>query len=499
MSFYLDMSLKELQRSSQHNPFEIDLWLTLIHRMARERGAADALEEVFVVEDIFPNSTELQAIKSLCLLSLGNTKEGHELLQQSLRRSPGDALLQRLLQEFLPAFKNLSEDLLLNPHAIRDSVRPSSFESQFLERLESTISLIQTFNENEGDPETLLTPMERHVKNFPNDINAKLDLARLYHKTGHHPRARLFYRKVLKDDPLCASAYFELATIEPDIEEAIHLSETGLELYPMFECGRYNYASLLLKAGMLEEGRIEMLRIPADSSFYILGLEAIANSHSQQGDFQQAIQFQEKVVALSVNNAEAWNCYGHFFAKLGEYEVALKHFDRVIEIDCEHLDGLYNRASMLSQLDRHSEAVLVLKYALTIMPHEQGLLINLVTELGNCAQLAEAIELAESALKQFPQNEKLWQALGGIHEQDDNPAAAIRCAEKALRIDSRNPLTLWYLARSHARLGHRDQSLVALQQCVRLHPELRQEIRNEDAFKIFINDPGFQSLVGQEN
>ena len=209
--------------------------------------------------------------------------------------------MQRLLREFLPAFTNLNEDLLLNPYAIRDSVQSSDLESQFIHRLESTIDLIQTFNENEGDPEMLLTPMERHVKNFPNDINAKLDLARLYHQIGHNPRARILYRTVLDDDPMCASAHFELATIEPDLEEAINLSETGLELCPMFECGRYNYASLLLKAGMLEEGRIEMLRIPADSSFYILGLEAIANSHSRQGDFEQAIEFQEKVVALSIN------------------------------------------------------------------------------------------------------------------------------------------------------------------------------------------------------
>ena len=495
MSFYLDMSLEELQSSTQNQPFEIELWLTLIQRMAQDRGAEDALEEVLVIEDLFPGSVELHAIKSLCLLSLGKIRQGHELLQQSLRRSPGDALLQRILDEFLPAFKNLTEDLLLNPYAIRESVGSNEFEEHFIERLESTIDLIQTFNENESNPEMLLNPMERHVKNFPKDVNAKLDLARLYHNIGHHPRARHLYRMVLDEDPMCATAYFELATIETDSHEAIELSETGLELCPMFECGRYNYACLLLKAGMLEEGRKEMLRIPADSSFYILGLEAIANSHSQQGNFERAIQVQEKVVALSVNNAESWNCYGHMFAQLGEYEVALRHFDRVIEIDNEHLDGLYNRASMLSQLGRHEEAILVLKYALTIMPKEQGLLINLITELGRCDRLFEAIEVAETSLKQFPRNEKLWQSLGSLHELDGNPEAAVRCGEEAMRIDSRNPITLWCLARAHARLGHREQTLSLLNQCVQFKPELREKVANEEAFQIFSEDHDFQSLL----
>ena len=495
MSFYLDMSLEELHASTQNNPFELELWLTLIRRTAKERGAEDALEEVHIIEDMFPNSLELHAIKSLCLLSLGKVRQGHDLLQQSLRRSPGDALLQRLLGEFLPAFKNLTEDLLLNPYAIRDSVGPTEFEEQFIERLESTIELIQTLNDNESDPEMLLTPMEKHVKNFPNDVSAKLDLARLYHNIQHYPRARHLYRTVIDEDPMCATAYFELATIESDSHEAIELSETGLELCPMFECGRYNYATLLLKAGMLEEGRKEMLRIPADSSYYILGLEAIANSHSQQGDFEQAIQVQEKVVALSCNNAEAWNCYGHFFAQLGEYEQALRHFDRVIELDSEHADGLFNRSVILSQMGRHEEAILVLRYALTITPKEQSLLVNLISELGHCDRVYEAIEIAESSLRQFPKNEKLWQSLANLYEKDGNAEAAIRCGEEAMHIDSRNPITLWYLARAHARLGHREETISMLSQCFYAKPELRDQVATEKAFQIFADDQEFRNLI----
>ena len=90
MSFYFDMPIKELQKSLDHNPFELDLWLTLIKRVALEQCAEDALEEVFIAEDIFPDSIDLQAIKAICLMSLGETLEAHDLLQQSLRRSPGE-------------------------------------------------------------------------------------------------------------------------------------------------------------------------------------------------------------------------------------------------------------------------------------------------------------------------------------------------------------------------------------------------------------------------
>jgi len=434
MSFYIDMPLEELQASVQINPFELELWLTLIQRVAEKQGAENALEEVFVVEDIFPESVELQAIKALCLLSLGEVCEAHELLQQSLRRSPGDVLLNRVLNEFLPAFETLTEDHLLNPFAIRDNARSESVEAGFLERLESTIDLIQTYNDCESDPEQLIAPLERHVRNFPRDINAKLDLARLCYNIGHHNRARQFYNDVIMEDPLCGSAYFELATIEQDTDTAIDLSERGLDLCPTFECGRYNYATLLLKAGMLEEGRKEMLRIPADSSFYILGLEAIATSYSQQGNFEQAIDFQRKVVALSIDNAEAWNCYGHFFAQMGDYENALLHFDRVIELDNEHLDGLYNRGLVLSQLGRHQDAAMVLKYALAIAPTDETILVNLVTELGRCGQIAEAIELAEFSTDHYPNNAQMWQLMGNLYRGEGNLEEATRCQENATHL-----------------------------------------------------------------
>jgi len=495
MSFYCDMPLKELQLSVQNNPFELDLWLALIQRIAKDDCIGNALDEVFVAEEIFPESVDLQALKSLCLLSAGEVQEAHELLQQSLRRSPGDEMINRILKEFLPSFTNVTEDHLLNPYAIRDNAQSDSFEARFIERLESTIDLIKTFNENESDLRELVSPLERHVKNFPNDINAKLDLARLCLNLDDHEKALHFYRIVIEEDPLCASAYFELATIEPDPDVAIDLSEKGLEMCPMFECGRYNYATLLLKQGMLAEGRNEMLRIPADSSYYVLGLESIANSHSQQGNFEEAINIQEKVVSLTVNNAEAWNCYGHFFAQLGEHETALLHFDRVIQLNNEHLDGLHNRALMLSRLGRHEEAVHVLKYALTIDRNDPSILVNLTVELGRTGQLVEAIELTEQSLKKFPNNEKLWLNLGSFHFRNEQWQESLKCSEKAADLDPESSHAWWNIACASAELDDRETSLHALQRSLKLNPELVGRIPQEVAFDRFLGDSDFESLL----
>jgi tetratricopeptide (TPR) repeat protein len=494
MSFYFDMPLKELQTSVQNNPFEIDLWLALIQRFAEAECMEDAFEEIFVAEDIFPENAELQAMKSLCLLSVGEIREGHDLLQKSLRRSPGDEMVERVVNEFLPSFKHVTEDHLLNPYAIRENAT-DSVETAFLARLESTIELIQTFNENESDPDQLIEPLERHVQNFPGDINAKLDLARLCLNVGNHRKARQYYQIVIKEDPLCASAYFELATIEPDSDVAIDLSEQGLEMCPMFQCGRYNYATLLLKQGMLKEGRNEMLRIPADSSFYVLGLEAIANSHSEQGNLAEAIKIQEKVVSLSVDNAEAWNCYGHFFAEMGEFETALKHFDRVIQLDSEHLDGLHNRALMLTRLGRSEEAVHVLRYAYSIDRNDASILFNLGVELARIGQVREAIELTEGALERFPQNAKLWLNLGSFHHRSSQLHEAINCGKKAIELVPDSAHAWWNVACAYAELEKREEALSALRRSLELHPQSADQVRNEVAFARFTGDNNFEKLL----
>ena len=98
MPLYFDMTFEELQQSVQENPFELDLWIAFIKRVAKEESSESALEEIFVAEDLFPENTELQVVKSLCLMSLGETREAHDLFQQSLRRTPGDDLISRVVK-----------------------------------------------------------------------------------------------------------------------------------------------------------------------------------------------------------------------------------------------------------------------------------------------------------------------------------------------------------------------------------------------------------------
>ncbi|QEG23685.1 tetratricopeptide repeat protein [Mariniblastus fucicola] len=495
MSFYFDMPIEALQESVQNNPLELDLWLTLIQKVAAEDCCENALEEVFIAEDFFPEDSELQAIKSLCLMSLGETREAHDLLQQALRRSPGDDVLSRVLEEFLPNFENVSQDQILNPYAIRELSKAEPFEVEFIERLNSTIDLIDAFNRHEHDPENLIEPLERHVRNFPRDINTKLDLARLCYNLGYHERARAWYEIVILEDPLCASAYFELATIEPIAERAMELSEKGLDLSPRFECGRFNYACLLLKHGLLAEGRNEMLRIPADSTYYVSGLEAIANSLSEEGSFLEAINFQEKVVALSANNAEAWNCYGHFFAQLGDYETALEHFDRVIQMDSEHIDALHNRALMLGKLGKHEKAVHVLKYALTIKPDSEAMLVNLAVELSQAGRIGEAIRLTNESLTHFPTHARMWLNLGSFHYQLGQSDAAIECSQKAIELDPSKELAWWNLACAHAQLGNRKECLSALTHSIARRPELAERVSLEEVLQQFVDQPEFQDLL----
>ena len=495
MPFYSDMPFEELQESVQNNPFELDLWLALIKRVAKEECCESALEEIFIAEDLFPDNAELQAIKSLCLMSLGETREAHDLLQQSLRRCPGDEIISRVIDEFLPNFETVSQDLLLNPFAIRESVGLDANENDFVEKLNSTIDLIRTFQENEGNPENLISPLEKHIENFSDDINAKLDLARLCHNTGYHEKSRHYYSIVIDEDPLCASAYFELATIEPDPFEAIRLSELGLDLCPNFECGRYNYGTLLLRVDMFAEARNELLRIPADSSYYVAGLEAIANSHSEQGSFENAINAQEKVVALSPKDPEAWNCFGHFFAQLGDYETALQQFDRAIQIDSEHLDGLHNRALMLGRLDRHDEAVHVLRYALTIEPNCETLLVNLAVELNRSQRNGEAIKLANRSLEQFPDHARMWLNLGSFYYEAGQLDSAIESSQRALELDPEKALACWNIACSYAQKGNRNECLAALHTCFRICPEFVGRILKEESLQPFLDDEEFQALL----
>jgi tetratricopeptide (TPR) repeat protein len=502
MSLFFDTPIADLKREVQEYPSQILPRIALIQKLALHNQLHEALEEISVSEVLFPSNLELQAAKSLCMFAMGDTLEGYELMQQSLRRSPGGEIVQTLTDDLLPCFSNMVPQELFDPRVLRRSLSRDCTDKDVIDRLESTIELLETFTKSDDDPMRLLVTLEEHIRRFPDDVGAKLDLARLLCSMDLPKRAEKLYLQVLASDPLCAAAYFELATLEEDRVRAIELSRLGLEMVPQYECGRFNLGILLLQNGDAEQGRHELLRLPADSKFYIAALESIAGSFAEEGEVEKALEFQTKVVSLAKESVDAWNNFGHYHALLDDHETALVKFEEAIRLDGRNVIALHNKGLVLGRLGQHERAVEVLRHAFNIAPDNEAIISALGFELGNMDRYEEAIELTELAIIGNDDNARMWLNLGNYYSKVERLEDSLRCSHKALEIDSEKAAAIWNIACVHAKQNDKENCLLFLAQAIKKDPAFAKRIRHEADLVTFRKDPKFIQLaeeLGCEN
>ena len=74
------------------------------------------------------------------------------------------------------------------------------------------------------------------------------------------------------------------------------------------------------------------------------------------GQYQEAIGYYDKVLAIDPNDVYALINKGSALDDLGQYEQAIEYYDKVLAIDPNNVDSLNNKGEALDELGRHQEA-----------------------------------------------------------------------------------------------------------------------------------------------
>ncbi|HEX5280849.1 MAG TPA: tetratricopeptide repeat protein [Micropepsaceae bacterium] len=100
-------------------------------------------------------------------------------------------------------------------------------------------------------------------------------------------------------------------------------------------------------------------------------LQALTNSaqvHFQRGEFQAAERYLAEALRLAPESAELWNNRGTAQAAAKQLEAALASFTRSVELQPLHPRALANRANVLVQLQRPSDAIGAFEKLLRVQP-----------------------------------------------------------------------------------------------------------------------------------
>jgi tetratricopeptide (TPR) repeat protein len=159
--------------------------------------------------------------------------------------------------------------------------------------------------------------------------------------------------------------------------------------------------------------------------------------------------------------AEDYYVRGLNFYYKGDYNLALKSFEKAIELKPDYVEAWNSKGVALSRLGKHYEAILSFEMALRIRSDFYKAYYNKGTTLAKI----------------------------GRHEE------AIKCFHKAIELNP-NHTSSWYnLACVYSLKGNKEKALEYLKKAIELNPKLKEEAKKDQDFKNLWDDEDFKKLT----
>jgi Tfp pilus assembly protein PilF len=181
---------------------------------------------------------------------------------------------------------------------------------------------------------------------------------------------------------------------------------------------------------------------PGSAALVLPGGLRITMDHSGRGDaaalFQQALDAQRagdyvrardlylRVIALTPNNAEAYNNLGAVYRALGDLVAAEASYRRAVTADPRYAGAWSNLGAVLGLLGRRQEAIQALQRAVQLEPANLGAKVNLAIQYRQSGLLKEACDLLQETLRINPSMAQAHYALAQVLEAQGERAGAAR-------------------------------------------------------------------------
>jgi tetratricopeptide (TPR) repeat protein len=157
----------------------------------------------------------------------------------------------------------------------------------------------------------------------------------------------------------------------------------------------------------------------------------------EQGMYQQAIEYFDRVLAIEPNFLEALNYKGVALLDLRRHQEAIEYYDRALAIDPNYLEALNNKGNALVGQERILEAIEYYDRALAIDANYVKALINKGVTIDNTGgDTQEAIEYYDRALAIEPNDiDALYNKAIALRSQERDQEEAMEYFDRVLAIE----------------------------------------------------------------
>ncbi|MBW1656398.1 tetratricopeptide repeat protein [Flavobacterium quisquiliarum] len=124
----------------------------------------------------------------------------------------------------------------------------------------------------------------------------------------------------------------------------------------------------------------------------------------------------------------------------GDYEGAIKNYDKALELDKDNLFALIEKSLTLNSLNKFDEVIAISKHAIVTHPESglQNVYVNYANALDHLKKNEEALKIYEEGIQRFPNYYQLYFNKGICYANSNNSSEALSCFQKSLSINPKH-------------------------------------------------------------
>jgi len=187
--------------------------------------------------------------------------------------------------------------------------------------------------------------------------------------------------------------------------------------------------------------------------------------------------------------------HGSVLSLKGKFDLALKSFEKAIELKPDSFEAWSNKGSTLNNLGRYDEALEAVEKAIELKKDNVNAWFTKCASLFYLCRYNEALKASEKTIELKSDNAEAWSNKGITLIKLNRHNEAIKTYEKAREFNPDNASYWFNLACSYAIQEVREKTLSNLKRAIELDKSFKEKAKEEKDFEKLWDDGDFKKLI----
>lgn len=159
------------------------------------------------------------------------------------------------------------------------------------------------------------------------------------------------------------------------------------------------------------------------------------DTEAEAGEFSNTSEYRDQLAA-NPHDLDALTNLGNSFYSSGQYDSALKYYNRVLSIDPYNSSGLFNKGLVFFQQKKYPQSIEVVRQCVQLYPEYAEALMLMGDNYYDQQKYNEAMQWYVQAYDKGARSAELLNVMGFICEQQNRKSDAVRYYKETLKQDS---------------------------------------------------------------